>query len=127
MICKNCQTENSDTSAFCNKCGNELTKENPAIQNKSKYGDTVIIIISIFLMVNKLFWLLIKSSGYDYWRTFRFFDLFFNLLFAALPLLLAFIVKNKVWRIILIISGGIYALISLINTFATYNNPYFNF
>ncbi|HNW70634.1 MAG TPA: zinc-ribbon domain-containing protein [Bacteroidales bacterium] len=122
MICKNCQTENSDTSVFCIKCGTSLVNGTPGMPVKSKYADTVIIIISIFLMVNKLFWLMFKTASYDNWRMFRHFGMFSDLLFAAIPLLLAFIVKNKVWRILLIISGGIYALISLINTFSAYNS-----
>jgi len=122
MICKNCQTENSDTSGFCVKCGTSLINETSGMPAKSKYADTMIIIISIFLMVNKLFWLTFKTASYDSWRMLRHFSMFSDLLFAAIPLLLAFIVKNKVWRILLIISGGIYALISLINTFSAYNN-----
>lgn len=125
MICKNCQNENRETSVFCEKCGYELNKGTPVQQGKSKYADTVIIIISIFLMLNKLFWVVLKTASFDGWRMFRSFDMFSNLLFAAIPLVLAFIVKNKVWRIILIVSGGIYALISLINTFSTYNNNYY--
>lgn len=122
MICKNCQTENSDNSGFCVNCGTRLADETAGVPVKSKYADTMIIIISIFLMVNKLFWLSFKTASYDNWRVFRHFSMFSDLLFAAIPLLLAFIVKNKVWRILLIISGGIYALISLINLFSVYNN-----
>lgn len=125
MICKHCQTENSDTSEYCAKCGIRLGHESHDVQAKSKYADTIIIIISIFLMVNKLFWLSFKTASFENWRMFRHFSMFSDLLFAAIPLLLAFIVKNKVWRILLIVSGGIYALISLINTFSALNNFYF--
>jgi len=125
MICKKCQHENSDTSVFCEKCGYELNKEITANQGKGKYADTVIIIISIFLMLNKLFWVALRTASFDGWRMLRSLYMFSDLLFASIPLLLAFVVKNKVWRVILIVSGGIYALISLINTFSTFNSNYF--
>lgn len=122
MICKNCQTKNSDDSVYCLKCGYELNKDIPAIQGNSKFTDTLIIVISIFLMLSKLFWLFIKSSGYSYWRSFRFLEIFSSPVFSAMPLLLAFIVKNKVWRIILFVSAGIYGLLSMNNTFSVFNN-----
>ncbi len=125
MICKKCQHENSDTSVFCEKCGYELNKGATEKQGDSKYALTVIIIISIFLMLNKLFWVALRTASFDSWRMLRSLYMFSDLLFAAIPLLLAFVVKNKVWRVILIVSGGIYALISLINTFSTFNSNYF--
>ncbi|HOY33258.1 MAG TPA: zinc ribbon domain-containing protein [Bacteroidales bacterium] len=128
MICKNCQSENVSHAEFCIKCGYKLEKDVPEIQGKNLYADTVIIIISIFMAINGLFWFgfrfywLAYKSRYDYFSTFRYLEIFSNLMYAAIPLLLAFIVKNKVWRIILIVTGCIYAVIHLISIFNNFNN-----
>ncbi len=121
MICKNCNTEISDTAFFCPKCGYELSKDRPATHHKSKYGDIVIIIFSIFLMFNKIFWYSHKFLGLNSTSAIQLFNMFINLFFAAVPLCFAFMVKNKIWRLILIISGVVYALISLASAFSSYN------
>ncbi|MEI6124490.1 MAG: hypothetical protein WCQ95_12770 [Bacteroidota bacterium] len=124
MICKKCYAENPTNASICEKCGDHLSTQNEIVIGRSKLSDTIIIVISIFLMFSKLFWLSVSNVRGEMWQVLQYVSSFFNLIWAAIPILLAFVVKNKVWRIILIISGGIYALLSLINIVKDLLHPF---
>lgn len=114
MICNHCNTENEAHASFCIKCGYQLNTLQPEKSDKSKFSDIIVIMIIIFMMFSKLFWTLFSLIHTLDWRTMRYFSNFFNLIWAAVPLLLALTVRNKAWKIVLIIIGGIYALISIV-------------
>jgi hypothetical protein len=131
MICKNCMAENEANATLCQKCGSSLQTPSIAMADKSKLSDIIIIGISIFLMFSKLFWLAFSRISSEHWKAFQPVNHIFSLVWAAIPILLAFVVKNRVWKIILLVSGGIYALLSIIDLirimFMSNNFVYFKF
>ena len=122
--------ENEANATLCQKCGSSLQTQTIAPADKNKVADIIIIGISIFLMFTKLFWLAFSRISGEHWKVFQSISHFYSLIWAAIPILLAFVVKNRIWKIILLVSGGIYALISIIevirlmilsNNFVHYN------
>jgi len=114
MICNQCSTENDVNASFCMKCGHNLNSETSVRVEKSKFPDTIIITIIFFMMASKLFWIAIAFHNPGNFQLIRYFSSFFNFIYSAVPLLLAFIVTNKVWKIVLIVLGGVYAFITII-------------
>ena len=117
MKCKKCGIENEVNASLCVNCGSDLQGQLQACCGNTKYSDSVIIGIGIFLMFSKLFWMVFSKMSLEAWEKLQYISNFFGLIWAAIPLLLAFVVKNKVWKIILIVSGGLYALLSLIDIY----------
>jgi hypothetical protein len=114
MICNNCNTENEAHASYCIKCGFNLQSSEPRASEMFKFSDIIVIMVVFFMMFSKFVWLIISFFHYLDWHTMRYFSNFLNLFWGAVPLLLAFTVKNKVWKIILIVIGGIYGLTSVI-------------
>ena len=129
MNCKKCGTENEAMASVCVNCGSDLQGQHQECCGNTKYSDSVIIGIGIFLMFSKLFWMVFSKMSSEAWEKLQYISNFFGLIWAAIPLLLAFVVKNKVWKIILIVSGGLYALLSLIDVYRelTHSFVHFNF
>ena len=114
MICNHCNTENEAHASYCIKCGYNLQSLESGTMEKSKFSDIIVIMIVFFMMFSKFVWTVFSLIHTLDWHSIRYFSNFLNLIWAAVPLLLAFTVKNKVWKIILIVIGGIYALMSVI-------------
>jgi hypothetical protein len=114
MICNHCNTENETHASYCIKCGYSLQSLESGNIEKGKFSDIIIIMVVIFMMFSKFFWSAFSLIHTFDWHSMRYFGNFVNLIWAAVPILLAFTVKNKVWKIILIVIGGIYALMSVI-------------
>ena len=102
--------------------------------NYHKFRDNLILILSVWMMIYLLYWMIVPFI-FDYF----FPDLPFGssllykitspisqLAWAIVPLSLAFAVLNKNKKLIAIIIGGIYLLISLIDIIAgIYRSIYF--
>ncbi|MEI6852660.1 MAG: zinc finger Ran-binding domain-containing protein [Bacteroidota bacterium] len=114
MICNHCNTENEAHASYCIKCGYNLQSLESGTMEKSKFSDIIVIMIVFFMMFSKFVWTVFSLIHTLDWHSIRYFSNFLNLIWGAVPLLLAFTVKNKVWKIILIVIGGIYALMSVI-------------
>jgi hypothetical protein len=128
MICNHCNTENEAHASYCIKCGYSLQSPQSGTIEKSKFSDIIVIMIVFFMMFSKFVWTVFSFLHTMDWHSIRYFSNFLNLLWGAVPLLLAFTVKNKVWKIILIVMGGIYALMSVIEIIRELiQQPYANF
>ena len=76
-------------------------------------GDTLILIVVIWMFLSRTFWTILPNIAQDFFSTFH---LFIELVWALIPLSLAFAVKNKSIQIALFIMGGIYFLYGLYYT-----------
>ncbi len=114
MICNHCNTENEAHASYCIKCGYSLQSMESGSSEKSMFSDIIVIMVVFFMIFSKLVWTVFSLLHTMDWHSIRYFSNFLNLVWAAVPLLLAFTVKNKVWKIILIVLGGLYSLMSVI-------------
>jgi len=78
-------------------------------------GDTVILIVVIWMLFAQLFWTIIPMTIHDYYEAgwFKVMSGVFSFIWAFVPLTLAFAVKNKQKQIVLFIIGGIYLIFNL--------------
>lgn len=83
--------------------------------NSSSSSDIIIFIVVIWMVIAHLFWIVFTryatSAVYSEW--FRFANLAKNIIWAFVPLCLAFAVKNKARKIALFIIAGIYLIYEL--------------
>ena len=80
-------------------------------------GDKLILIAVIFMFLHQAFWIITNIvDGFYQTATFEVINIFFVLIWALIPLSLAFAVKNKSKQIILFILGGLYLLYGLYET-----------
>jgi len=78
-------------------------------------GDTIILIVVIWMLFAQLFWTLIPMAIYDYYEAgwFKAASALIGFIWAVVPLGLAFAVKDKQKQIVIFIIGGIYLIINL--------------
>ena len=78
-------------------------------------GDTIILIVVIWMLFAQLFWTLIPMAIYDYYEAgwFKAANALIGFIWAVVPLGLAFAVKDKQKQIVIFIIGGIYLIINL--------------
>lgn len=83
--------------------------------NDSSTGDTLVLIAVIWMFVSSLFWTIIPKFIDNYYSTewFKSINAVMGLIWAVVPIGLAFAVKNKSKQIVLFILGGIYLLYGL--------------
>ena len=84
--------------------------DNPPIIPAREYNlNNWLIIIASFLIINGIFWFIIRQlnvySQYMYLTP--------SVLFGTIPLITAGLIKNKTWKIILLILGTVYLAIQL--------------
>jgi uncharacterized membrane protein YhaH (DUF805 family) len=81
-------------------------------------GDTLILIAVVWMFISALFWILIPKFIDNYYTTewFNSINALMSLIWAAIPIGLAFAVKDKSKQIVLFILGGIYLLYGLYET-----------
>ena len=86
-------------------------KENQADSSKviDLTNDSLIIFVAVWLLVSRLFWSLLHLINNQYYPA-KGFIFAHNLIWAIIPVSLAFAVKNKVMKITFIILGVIYFL-----------------
>ncbi len=129
MICNHCNTENDAAASYCFHCGYNLHSMEVGANDKNKFSDIVILLISAFMLFNKLLWGICSYLHIGGWKTLSYLSSFFSIFWAVIPLLLAFVVKNKTMRIVLIVIGGVYVLLSLIEIIKSFSRAFghFNF
>ncbi len=81
-------------------------------------GDILILIVVIWMFLSQAFWIIMPKIVYGFFQTatFEVINKFMGLVYALIPLSLAFAVKNKSKQIILFILGGLYLLYGLYET-----------
>jgi hypothetical protein len=115
MNCHKCQAAVDQSANYCHVCGAGLKSETGKPGRLSKMGDLFILITVIFFLVSKL-WNFIPRLDNSLWSIARPVYFFFDIIWALIPLALAFTVRKKSWRIILIILAGVHALIQIIDS-----------
>lgn len=82
---------------------------------ESSTGDILTMIVLIWLFTYRLFWIIMPKLISDFYSAewFEVVNRVFNLIWAFVPLTLAFTIKNKSRQIVLVILGGIYLLYGL--------------
>ncbi len=82
------------------------------------YGDTLILIAVIWMFVSKTFYTIMPKIIDNFYSTatFEVVNKFTILIWALIPISLAFAVKNKSKQIVLFILGGLYILYSIYET-----------
>lgn len=85
------------------------------VVNNSSTGDTIILIIVIWMFVVRIIWAIIPKLMTEYYSTewFKIINGVTGLIWAFIPLGLALAVKNKSMQIVLFIIGGIYLIYGL--------------
>jgi uncharacterized membrane protein YhaH (DUF805 family) len=88
-----------------------------AVNNSSK-GDTIILIIVIWMFVVRMYWSIIPKWMPEYYSTewFKITNGISGFIWAFIPLGLAFAVKNKSMQFALFILGGLYLVYGLYET-----------
>ena len=93
----------------------------PSIQPIEYRLDSWVITIAMFLVVNAVFWFLLPQFGV-YGRGM---NVASNLLFGTIPLISAGLIKNRSWRITLIILGTIYLALQLAQIWTIFSGAYY--
>ncbi len=92
--------------------------QSPSNVNDRSTADTLIILVVIWMFVVRIFWTVLPklTSGYYSTDWFKVINSVTGVIWAFIPLGLAFAVKNKSGQLALFIIGGIYLLIGLYGT-----------
>jgi len=93
----------------------------PSIQPVEYRLDCWVITIAMFLIINAVFWFLLSRLGVSM----RGMNVISTLLFGIVPLISAGLLKNKSWRITLIILGTIYLALQLSQMWTSFSDVYF--
>ena len=80
-----------------------------------KNSDSIILIIVIWMLFTRLFWLLLPKIADDFFSADWYVGVstFFNVIWSFVPLILAFTIRDKDKRTIVLIIGAIYILVNL--------------
>ena len=92
--------------------GEDTASANTTEQNS---GDNLILYAIVWMFLAKLFWAVLTKFVHDFYSTgwFKITNLLMNLVWAFLPLMLAFAIKDKSRQKILFVLAGLYLLYSL--------------
>jgi hypothetical protein len=93
----------------------------PSIQPIEYRLDCWVITIAMFLIINAVFWFLLPRLGVSM----RGINVISTLLFGIVPLISAGLLKNRSWRITLIILGTIYLALQLSQMWTSFSDVYF--
>lgn len=93
----------------------------PSIEPMEYRLDSWVITIALFLVINAIFWFLLPRIGLPN----RNLNVISTVLFGIVPLISAGLLKNKSWRITLIILGTIYLALQLSQLWTSFNYGYF--
>ena len=84
----------------------------------SDIGDTLILLVVIWMFFSRTFWTFIPKIINDFYATstYEVINVFMNLIWVVIPISLAFAVKNKSKQTVLFVLGGIYLIYGLYET-----------
>ncbi len=96
---------------------------NPPDITKPEYDlNNWIIAVALFMIVNGLFWFILRMRM-------RFnptaFSYFFSFLFGLIPVISAGLIKNKIWKILLIIFGTLFFAMQMAQMFQQFFEKFF--
>lgn len=76
----------------------------------NKTINSTIIIVTLWFLLNHLVWSIIRRYGDELYTNeyFKYFRITLDLCWVVIPLFLSFAVKNKIWKIVLIIGSLLY-------------------
>ncbi len=97
---------------------NPKTIQDGELISDESTGDTVILLVVIWMFVSRLFWTLIPEFIDNYYSEewFKPINALMTLIWAVIPIGLAFAIKDKSKQIVLFILGGIYLIYGLYET-----------
>ncbi|WP_378186833.1 DUF805 domain-containing protein [Aquimarina sp. W85] len=77
--------------------------------------DTILLGVVIWLVVSALFWKFIMRFNMDFYSSnaYHLISSFSSIIWGCIPIVLAFVVKDKSKKIVMFVLGGIYILIEL--------------
>jgi hypothetical protein len=93
----------------------------PSIEPMEYRHDSWVITIALFLVINAIFWFFLPRLGVSSYKL----NLISTILFGIIPLISAGLLKNKSWKITLIILGTIYLALQLSQLWTSINYGYF--
>ena len=93
----------------------------PSIEPMEYRLDSWVITIAMFLVINAILWFLLPRIGLPN----RNLNVISTILFGIIPLISAGLLKNKSWKITLIILGTIYLALQLSQLWTSINYGYF--
>lgn len=94
--------------------GQEITHINQA-QTDINQGDTIILIVVGWMVLSRLFWVVLPMVSKEYYTSdwFTPVSTILNIIWSFVPLALAFSVKDKSKQVILFVLAGLYIIFSL--------------
>ena len=112
MNCPSCQTPNEETASYCRSCGAVLkyTYAPAPYNTTNSNSDTLILVVVIFMVISALYWAILPKVIDDWWETMKIPSAILRLIWGVVPLTLAFAVRDKTMKIVLIIIGALYLI-----------------
>ncbi len=110
MICPKCFTENENDALFCKNCGTSLYTGTTNHKTRNKTMD-ILVFVSITYWFAMDFINVIIRIFIDNWydSPFKYFQIGTNLIYAAIPIIIALSIKIKGLKIPAIIFAGLIA------------------
>jgi hypothetical protein len=97
-------------------CQKPCFMSNDSTGKENYAGDTLLLIVVIWMLLNRLLWSALHLLVPDYYST-KWFEVlsgFTNIIWALVPLALAFVAKGKTIKTVLLILGGLYLIYGLV-------------
>lgn len=115
MNCSNCFTENENDASFCKNCGTNLSSL--TTYKKKNITFDILLFISITYWFAMDFLNIIIRTFIDNWydSPFKYFQIGTNLIYAAIPIIIALSIKAKGLKIPAIVFAGLIACYILYN------------
>jgi len=111
MNCPRCQTENEQNAQFCRNCGTNLHSIPSINQSGNKTLDVLVFIsIAYWFVVNLANSIIQKLVVNWYDSPAKYFQIFTNILFAAIPILIAVSIRNKGLKIVAIVLAALLSI-----------------
>lgn len=125
MTCPKCITDNETDALFCKNCGTNL---NSGFSTKKDHNKTmeILVFISIAYWFAMDFLNLIIRQLINNWydSPFKYFQIFTNLIYAAIPILIALSIKTKGLKIPAIIFAALTSCYILYSNFEWFIRGY---
>ena len=111
MNCQKCKTENEQNALFCKNCGTNLYSKQVSNNSRNKTKDILVFISITYWFAMDFLNLIIRNfinNWYD--SPFKYFQIGTNLIYAAIPVLIALSIRVKGLKIPAIIFAGLTSL-----------------
>jgi len=111
MNCQKCKTENEQNALFCKNCGTNLYSKQVSNNSRNKTMDILVFISITYWFAMDFLNLIIRNfinNWYD--SPFKYFQIGTNLIYDAIPVLIALSIRVKGLKIPAIIFAGLTSL-----------------